>query len=241
MRADVTVTLVNPSERFTERLRMHQIATRQPVQDIRLPDLVKGTGVRFVNSRAVTLGAHVVSLENGRSLPFDALVFAIGSVADTASVLGAGEFTYTLDTPTDAKRPPATGTIAVCGGGLTGIESAAEIAEQHPAAHVVLLTKDTPGWMMSPKARAYLDKSLSGLGVEIRAGVEVIKVLPDGVELAGGETRPACTPPTRSPGGCAASPSRRSRSATSTSRSAWAGGTRSSSSPSGTTVPDAGS
>ncbi len=187
---DVTVTLVNPSERFTERLRMHQIATGQRVKDIRLPDLLAGTGVTFVNSRAVTLGVHVVGLANGRSLPFDTLVFAIGSVADTASVPGAGEFAYTLDTPADAKRLPANGTIAVCGGGLTGIESAAEIAEQHPAAHVVLLTRDAPGGMMSPKARAYLDRSLARLGVEVRAGVEVTKVLPDGVELAGGETLP---------------------------------------------------
>jgi NADH dehydrogenase FAD-containing subunit len=190
MPEDVTVTLVNPSERFTERLRMHQIATGQRLKDIRLPDLLAGTGVTFVKSRAVALGQHVVSLENGRSLSFDTLVFAIGSVADTHSVPGAGEFAYTLDTPADAKRLSTKGTVAVCGGGLTGIESAAEIAEQHPAAHVVLLSRDNPGWMMSPKARAYLEKSLARLGVEVRAGVEVTKVLPDGLELSGGETLP---------------------------------------------------
>ncbi|WP_268958741.1 NAD(P)/FAD-dependent oxidoreductase [Nonomuraea aridisoli] len=41
--------------------------------------------------------------------------------------------------------------------------------------------------MMGPGARAYLGRSLERLGVEVRAGVQVTKVLPGGVELAGGE------------------------------------------------------
>jgi NADH dehydrogenase FAD-containing subunit len=41
--------------------------------------------------------------------------------------------------------------------------------------------------MMGDKARAYLDRALERLGVRVRSGVEIIKVLPDAVELAGGE------------------------------------------------------
>ena len=36
------VTLVNPSSRFTERLRMHQIATGQQLADVQIPDLIRG-------------------------------------------------------------------------------------------------------------------------------------------------------------------------------------------------------
>ena len=41
---------------------------------------------------------------------------------------------------------------------------------------------------MNPKARAYLQAALQRLGVEVRSGVEVAKVLPHAVELAGGES-----------------------------------------------------
>ncbi|OSP38915.1 FAD-dependent oxidoreductase, partial [Streptomyces sp. 13-12-16] len=42
-----------------------------------------------------------------------------------------------------------------------------------------------------PKARAHLDAAFARLGVRVRSGVEVAKVLPDGVELADGSGIPA--------------------------------------------------
>lgn len=40
---------------------------------------------------------------------------------------------------------------------------------------------------MTARAKAYLRAALDRLGVAVRSGVEVVKVLPDAVELAGGE------------------------------------------------------
>lgn len=45
----------------------------------------------------------------------------------------------------------------------------------------------SPGSMTSDRARRYLGLALERLGVEVRAGVEIIRLLPDAVELAGGE------------------------------------------------------
>lgn len=195
------VTLVNPSARFTERLRMHQIATGQQLPDLQIPDLLAGTGVEFVHGWASRIDpeareVRVDTVDGGRSLPFDTLVYAIGSVADLSTVPGADTHAYTLNSPHDAARLAArlaerpTGTVAVCGGGLTGIEAATEIAETRPGVRVVLLTRDLPGSMMSERARAHLNRGLDRLGIEVRAGVEVTKVLPDAVELAGGELVP---------------------------------------------------
>ena len=75
----------------------------------------------------------------------------------------------------------------MAGGGLTGIESAAEIAEQHPDADVVLLSREEPGSMMGAKARARLHAGLARLGVQVRAGADIVKVMADGVALADGE------------------------------------------------------
>ncbi len=195
------VTLVNPFPRFTERLRMHQTATGQSLAEVSIPGLLAGTGVTFVQGWASALDpamrrVQVSTVDGERTLEYDTLVYAIGSVTDVSAVPGVDTHAFTLNSPTDASRLAARlaavpgGTVAVCGGGLTGIEAATEIAESHPGARVMLLTRDVPGSMMSPPARAYLNRALDRLGIEVRTGVEVTKVLPDAVQLAGGELVP---------------------------------------------------
>ncbi|MEV4518018.1 FAD-dependent oxidoreductase [Dactylosporangium sp. NPDC049525] len=188
------VTLVNPSGRFTERLRMHQTATGQALPDVSIPNLLRGTGVEFVQGRAERIDTQRREVRTAdRTIGYDTLVYAIGSVADTATVPGVEAHAYTLNTVESAGRlasvlaatPDAT--IAVVGGGLTGVEAATEVAERHPAARVLLLSRDAPGPLMSPRARAHLDRALTRLGIEVRTGVDVVSVRPDAVELAGGE------------------------------------------------------
>jgi NADH dehydrogenase len=197
----VHVTLINPWERFTERLRMHQIATGQQLAEHRIPDLLTGTGIDFVQGWAtgVDTAARTVGVSTADgpvTVDYDTLVYAIGSTTDTAGVPGADAHAYTLNSPKSAQRMAEhlkaadEGTFLVCGGGLTGIEAAAEIAESYPNVKVTLLSRGEPGAMMGAKARVYLMASLDRLGVTVRAGVEVAKVLPGGVELAGGEFVP---------------------------------------------------
>jgi NADH dehydrogenase FAD-containing subunit len=81
--------------------------------------------------------------------------------------------------------------VVVAGGGLTGVESATEIAEAHLGLHVVLVSRGAPAAMMGDKARAYVERAMHRLGIEVRAGADVTKVLPDAVELAGGELIPS--------------------------------------------------
>ncbi|WP_262285880.1 NAD(P)/FAD-dependent oxidoreductase [Micromonospora sp. MA102] len=197
----VHVTLINPSERFTERLRMHQIATGQQLGEYCILDLLTDTGIVFVQGWATGIDTAArtvtVSTAGGQvAVDYHTLVYAIGSTTDTARVPGADAHAYTLNSPQSAQRMAEhlkaadRGTFLVCGGGLTGIEAAAEIAESYPNVKVTLLSRGEPGAMMGAKARAYLRASLDRLGVIVRAGVEVAKVLPDGVELAGGEFVP---------------------------------------------------
>ncbi|MDP4510275.1 NAD(P)/FAD-dependent oxidoreductase [Nonomuraea sp. 3N208] len=190
---DVRVTLVNPSTRFTERLRLHQVATGQKLADLRIPEMLEGTGVEFVQGwvTAIDAGARRVALADGRSLEYDKLVCALGSVADIGMVPGVAEHAVTLNSADEAARLTsrlvAGATVVVGGGGLTGIEAAAEIAEQHPSVRVVLLSRGELGAMMGAKARTYLLAGLDRLGVEVRTGVSVTKVMPEAVELDGGE------------------------------------------------------
>ncbi|WP_329247886.1 FAD-dependent oxidoreductase [Actinoallomurus sp. NBC_01490] len=201
-RANVRITLVNPSARFTERLRMHEIAAGRQLADHRIPDLLAGTGISFVRGTATAIDAdaRTVTVDDGAAtLDYDTLVYALGSSADTGRVPGAGEHAFTLNSPQAAvrlagrlKEIAATGgTVTVCGGGLTGVEAATEIAEAHPGLHVTLVGLDEPGAMMGAKARAHLRRALDRLGVTVKAGARVTKVLPDAVELETGELLPS--------------------------------------------------
>ncbi|MGW4959422.1 NAD(P)/FAD-dependent oxidoreductase [Nonomuraea sp. NPDC004186] len=194
-REDVQVTLVNAQERFTERLRLHMSATGQRVAELSIPELLEGTGARFVRgwATAVDADAKLVRIDDDRVLHYDTLVYGLGSVADTSAVPGVEDHAYTLNSAQDAELLAdrlarlGRGTVVVGGSGLTGVESAAEIAEQYPELDVVLLGRQEPGAAMSPKPRAYLQAALARLGVRVLSGAEVVKVLPDAVELAGGE------------------------------------------------------
>src|SRR5205823_5659429 len=97
--------------------------------DLRIPELVAGTGIEFVQGRADRIDPVRREVRVGdRVLAYDTLVYAIGSVADTATVPGADAHAYTLDSPAAAKRLAARlaevpgGTVVVGGGGLTGVE-----------------------------------------------------------------------------------------------------------------------
>ncbi|MET8051978.1 FAD-dependent oxidoreductase [Streptosporangium sp. NPDC005286] len=195
-RKDVQVTLVNAQERFTERLRLHMTATGQQLAEMSIPELLEGTGAEFVRGwvTAVDANAKTVRIDDNRVLHYDTLVYGLGGMADTEAVPGVGEHAYTLNSAQDAELLAdrlarlGRGTVVVGGSGLTGIESAAEIAEQHPELNVVLLGRQEPGAAMNPKAKAYLQAALERLDIRVRSGIEVVKVLPDSVDLAGGES-----------------------------------------------------
>ncbi|MEK8106225.1 FAD-dependent oxidoreductase [Micromonospora sp. M12] len=103
-RESVQVTLVNAQERFTERLRLHLTATGQPLAELSIPELLEGTGVRFVCGwvTAVDAEAKTVRVDDSRVLHYDTLVYGLGSVADTAAVPGS----RSTRTPWTAPRTP---------------------------------------------------------------------------------------------------------------------------------------
>ncbi|MEU5881441.1 FAD-dependent oxidoreductase [Spirillospora sp. NPDC047279] len=200
-RTGARITLVNPSSRFVERLRMHQIAAGQELADHQIPDILDGTGITFVQGAATAIDpeARRVTVDGAGTLEYDTLVYALGSATDTGKVPGAGENAFTLNGPEAAGRfaarlaevAAAGGTVTVAGGGLTGIEAATEIAESRPGLNVTLISLDEPGGMMGPKARAHLFRALDRLGVTVETGARVTKVLPDAVELADGRLVPS--------------------------------------------------
>ena len=86
-RDDIRITLVNPQTRFTERLRLHQVASGEELADLQIPDRLAGTGVDFVQGWVTSIDADAqnVRIDDEYELHYDTLVYALGSVADTES------------------------------------------------------------------------------------------------------------------------------------------------------------
>src|SRR5262245_5349955 len=83
----VRIPLASPSPRFAERVRMHQIASGQELADHRSEDLLAGTGVTFVQGFASAIDPETREVTVGeRVLPYDTLVYALGSATDTSKV-----------------------------------------------------------------------------------------------------------------------------------------------------------
>src|SRR5262245_12024228 len=146
MRADVNITLVNPRPKFVERIRLHQHVAGNYDATVDYGTLL-GQGVHLVVDAAsrIDTAARQVELASGRTLSYDYVIYAVGSTGATpASVPGAAEFAYPiaeleqalkLRSVIDELHPDAP--VTVVGAGLTGIETAAELAEQGRAVTLV--------------------------------------------------------------------------------------------------------
>ncbi|MFI9506676.1 NAD(P)/FAD-dependent oxidoreductase [Nocardia sp. NPDC052566] len=189
---EAEITVVDARAEFVERVRLHQQAAGQPIASWDLRELLERKRIRFVQARATEIDTErkQVLLDDAPALGYDTLVYALGSTGGTGAVPGVAEYAYSVATPEDVRRLPAslgTGPVAVIGSGATGIELAAELAEAQPDTRVVLLGAEEPAAWLAPKASAHVRRVLERLGVEIRGGVKVVEVTGDGVWLADGE------------------------------------------------------
>ncbi|TDE59936.1 oxidoreductase [Nonomuraea mesophila] len=194
------VTLVNAAGRFVERVRLHQLAAGQRLPGLPLAGLLGGTGVELVVARVTGLDLHArtVLLDGPPyTLSYDVLVYALGSAADLDTVPGVREHAYPIATAGDAVRLRARlagpGPVTVVGGGLTGIETAAELAETRPGLRVELLCAGPAGPDLSVRGRRHVHRAFARLGVVVREHEPVAKVGPDGVLLESGGEVPART------------------------------------------------
>jgi NADH dehydrogenase FAD-containing subunit len=202
----VRITLVNASDTFTERLRLHQFATSQPVRWRSIPQTLRGTGVRFIQARVVRLAPEerAVTIRDGgqeRALSYDVLVYALGSDIDRQSVPGVAEHAYTL-TPRGERSAEALrgvlpalhaagARVVVCGGGPTGVETAAEFATAYPRLRVRLVTEGAFAARFGPVVARRMRRIVEREGVAITDHTTVAEVRADGVVTSDGVVIPA--------------------------------------------------
>lgn len=189
----VAITLISAAPTFVERIRLHQYASGQTEKPTAISDLLCGTGVSFREAKvkAIDPAAHTLQLSDGAALGYDRLILALGSQTDRHGIPGAADHAVTLDSPlmwADDLRQTTQGGghIVVLGGGATGIEAAAEIAETYPSARVHLITRERFGSDFHANGERYLRRTLTALGVTLHESSAVSRVEAGRVVLADG-------------------------------------------------------
>ena len=199
MRGDIDITLVNPRPKFVERIRLHQLVagTGEATADY---GTLLGEGIQLVVDSATRINttAQTVEFASGRRpVHYDYVIYAVGSTgAVPASIPGAAEFAYPiaelelaqqLQAAIDELHPDAP--ITVVGAGLTGIETASELAEQGRTVTLVCGGQLAPS--LSEPGRRSVAKWMRKHGVTVLESDVVAEVRRDAVVFADGAVRPS--------------------------------------------------
>ncbi|MFE5370675.1 NAD(P)/FAD-dependent oxidoreductase [Streptomyces mirabilis] len=198
-RDDVTVTLINPRPTFVERIRLHQLVggSHDAVLDYRK---VMSERVRLVVDTVTRIdaAARSVTLATCGTVGYDYLVYAVGSGSADPQVPGAAEFAHPIAGLEEAQRlrpvvdaARATAAVTVVGAGATGIETAAELAEEGRT--VTLVCGGVLGPSLHPRGRRSVARRLAVLGVTVLEGpdTKVTAVTRDAVRLSDGRELPS--------------------------------------------------
>ncbi|MCX3290169.1 FAD-dependent oxidoreductase [Streptomyces sp. NEAU-H22] len=206
--ADTEITVVNAEPDFVQRLRLHQLAAGQEIEAPQLADVFSGTGIRLRLARVTAVDPErqvvaVADSDGGGELGYDTLLYALGSHVADHGVPGVAEHAFHVTSRPAALRLRERldslskrgegGRVLVVGDGLTGIETATEIAESRPGLSVTLVARGELGAQLSAGARSHLRHACDRLGITVLEhtsveAVEATRVLCDGTVLASDAT-----------------------------------------------------
>ncbi|MFF8374820.1 NAD(P)/FAD-dependent oxidoreductase [Streptomyces sp. NPDC015661] len=207
--SDTEITVVNAEPDFVQRLRLHQLAAGQEIEAPRLAEVFADTAIRLRRARVTAVDPErrvvaVADADGGGELGYDTLLYALGSHVADHGVPGVAEYAFDV-----AARPSALRlrerldsldgrgedrSVLIVGDGLTGIETATEIAESRPGLSVTLVARGELGASLSTGARTHLRATCDRLGITVLEhtsveAVEATRVLcADGTVLASDAT-----------------------------------------------------
>lgn len=196
----IAVTLVDRKPFFQQRIRWHQVMAGDAIKAGDYRQWLAKAGIDFIQSEVVSLDLErrQAGLSNGFVCQFDQLVYALGSQVSPQRISGAAEHGWMLTSQAQAEQIQSTwrslserrAKVALVGGGLTQLESAAELAERYPGLQVQLITHGDPFAPFHPKGGEHLAATLEGLGVQVTAHTEVVHIHRQALTLDDGTDRP---------------------------------------------------
>ncbi|MGL4304884.1 MAG: NAD(P)/FAD-dependent oxidoreductase [Mycobacteriaceae bacterium] len=197
----IKVTVVNPRPYFVERIRLHQLLAGTSQATVPFDELLHPQANLLVTEAThINASNSTVTLADNSVLNYDYLLYALGSCKATAEIPGVNEFSWNtaeLESAMDLKERIYSldrnkpNNIVIIGGGLTGVETAAELASLPSTTKITLITSDElcPGW--STQGKTKVRKYLQKLGVSVLESRTVSAVTATSVTLSQGPELPS--------------------------------------------------
>ncbi|MFE3291642.1 NAD(P)/FAD-dependent oxidoreductase [Rhodococcus sp. NPDC059234] len=166
---DAEITVVNPRSDFVERVRLHQQIAGSGTAATPLTEMLR-EGVAVHVGSVDKIGDGAVNLDDGTSIGFDYLIVAVGStVTPLPGAVPVGTWEGAQQARTALADLPSGAVVTVVGGGLTGIETATEVAEARPDLQVRIVG-ETIGATLSPGAQQRVHAGLERMSVQVIEG-----------------------------------------------------------------------
>lgn len=208
---NIEVVMVSPSPNVDIRPRLYEAVLENMYPDI--SNLLSVVDVKYVagwvNEIDTTAQSLVITTTQGdkQILSYDRFILATGSTGFMPPIPGLSEYGFSVSTLEDAEKldqhlknlankptNAARNTVVVAGGGLTGLETVAEMPERlnsilaETDIRVVLVDSSAEiGATLGDEAATVIREALNELGVEAKAGVRVTALDASGVTLSNGE------------------------------------------------------
>lgn len=197
----VAITLINRTDHFIERIRLHQQVAGDLRPAIPFAALLAGTVVQLLQGHCTALdhATRTLTVETSAgstTVVYDYLVYALGSTVDRSRVPGVADYALSLASAATSEQGQAAikavaaqgGKLLIVGGGLTGIEAATELAERYPQLQITLATSGTLGDTLSQAGQRYLQQVFHQLGITVMEGVTVEQLTANGAHCQDGTT-----------------------------------------------------
>lgn len=208
---NIEVVMVSPSPNVDIRPRLYEAVLENMYPDI--SNLLSVVDVKYVagwvNEIDTTAQSLVITTTQGdkQILSYDRFILATGSTGFMPPIPGLSEYGFSVSTLEDAEKldqhlknlankptNAARNTVVVAGGGLTGLETVAEMPERlnsilaETDVRVVLVDSSAEiGATLGDEAATVIREALNELGVEAKAGLRVTALDASGVTLSNGE------------------------------------------------------
>ncbi|MDQ0193885.1 NAD(P)/FAD-dependent oxidoreductase [Paenibacillus wynnii] len=145
--------------------------------------------VRYGEVGSIDLESRLVFLETGEPISYDILAIALGCTDNYHNIPGADQYTCSIQTFSGTRetyrrlndvRPY--GTVNIVGGGLSGVELAAELRESRPDLNISILDRGERVLSSFPaKLSQYVEEWFSEHQVETLGGISVSHVEKDAI------------------------------------------------------------
>ncbi len=183
--ASARITLIDRKPHFEQRIRLHQALTGEPLAQGDLRRWLAPANVEFVADTVHTILPEQRRIEmEGGVIDYDFLIIALGSQIARHRIPGAREHAHSLMTQQQSLHLGAAiaqvasnqGHVVLIGGGLTQIETAAELAEHFPSLRLSLLCSGNPFTSFSTPAEHYFREHLRRARIELLEGCTALAI-----------------------------------------------------------------